>query len=184
MSFKNASANWTIRNATPDDVINIAAMHTASWRVTYCGMLRDQYLDQAIEEERRQHWLTRFQHLDNNRQCALVVEVQNTLAGFAFAYGHADPNWGSLLDNLHVLPDYKHQGLGKALLSNIALWSCLNFPGDGLFLWAFEDNHSAKDFYEKQGGIASGSMLWTAPDGSTINEICYIWKDPRILTTL
>jgi hypothetical protein len=40
-----AKTRWTLRTARSDEAESIAALHTASWRRTYRGMMADDFLD-------------------------------------------------------------------------------------------------------------------------------------------
>src|SRR4029078_3209740 len=51
----------TIRPIVAADAAAAAALHTASWRSAYRGMLRHEYLDGDISAERRHVWATRLE---------------------------------------------------------------------------------------------------------------------------
>ena len=89
------------RRATHDDVRAIAALHAESWRHTYRGALRDEFLDGDIEQNRITLWEGRLAAPAAN-QLVVVAEDDEGITGFACAYGRADPRWGTLLDNIHV----------------------------------------------------------------------------------
>ncbi len=61
---------------------------------------------------------------------------------------------GNVIDNLHVLPSAKGQGVGAALLGAAAEWSAAIYPSAGIYLWCFEQNAPACRFYEQRGGVA------------------------------
>jgi hypothetical protein len=46
----------TIRAATLSDADTIAALHAASWRSSYRGILSETTLGHGLDEERRKHW--------------------------------------------------------------------------------------------------------------------------------
>jgi GNAT superfamily N-acetyltransferase len=113
----------------------------------------------------------------------LVAEVDRTMAGFACAYGSNDPQLGTLLDNLHVLQEFQHDGIGAALMGEIALWCYNQLPGEGLFLRVTEGNLLARKFYERRGAVIVGKDTWFPPDGGAIPSLCYAWKDLKPLLT-
>ena len=49
-----------------------------------------------------------------------VVTGDGEPVGFAFASLDEDPTWGTLLDNLHLLPSHQGTGIGRGLLAAVA----------------------------------------------------------------
>lgn len=172
-----------IRIAGPNDSTAIAALHAESWRNSYRGILADGYLDGGILSERIIVWRERFR-VPLASQYVIVAEDQGILIGFACAFGGADDRWGTNLDNIHVLPNQKRKGIGTTLVENVASWSSKNHPGKGLFLWVFERNLQARQFYEHLGGIIAGDTIWTAPEGTQVKQLRYVWKNPAELIGL
>ena len=104
----------TIRAAGLADAGVIAQLHTRSWQSAYRGILSDDFLQGPLPENRRVLWHGRLAEPDRTDQIVLVDEQEGAIRGFACAYLEADPEWGCLLDNLHVVPDLKGQGVGTA----------------------------------------------------------------------
>lgn len=169
-----------IRIAIPDDAAQIAALHAASWRIAYRGILSDTYLNGGIEAERAAAWAQRLADPEPG-QHVLVAELDNTLAGFACALGASDLRFGTRLDNLHVAQAFHRRGIGARLMSSVAEWSSTEWPGQGLWCWVLEPNVAARRFYRLLGGVESGEGAWHAPDGGTIPRIRYSWSSPRQL---
>jgi ribosomal protein S18 acetylase RimI-like enzyme len=141
----------TIRPIVPADAATIADLHTASWRSAYRGMLRDDYLDGDIASERRQAWAARLgQPVDANY--GFIAESEAGPAGFVFMLGQDDPTWGTLVDNLHVLPGLKGLGIGRRLLGAAALETQRRYPGQRVHLFVYEANVAARRFYAGVGG--------------------------------
>jgi GNAT superfamily N-acetyltransferase len=84
---------------------------------------------------------------------AVLAEVEGEVAGFALFF----PNYstfltqpGLYLEDLFVLPDFRRQGVGKALLIYLAQLAVKR--GYGRFEWSVLDwNASAISFYETMG---------------------------------
>ncbi len=163
-----------IRPAVAADIPAIARLHAESWRVAYRGMLQDDYLDKTIFGERLALWEERFRAPAAN-QYVVVAQMDGTITGFACVYGAEDARWGSFLDNLHVLPGQKRQGIGTALMRDVAAWSLRSWPTAGLYLWVLESNTSAIRFYEMLGGTCVGEGIWTPPDGGEYRKLRYAW---------
>jgi ribosomal protein S18 acetylase RimI-like enzyme len=169
-----------IRIARSKDSTEIAALHAASWRYSYSGVLGDEYLDRRILSERTGVWRDRFR-APHPTQYVVVAEEQDAIVAFACAYGSEHDRWGTKLDNLHISPSQKRKSIGTKLIADVASWSSKNYPGKGIFLWVFEQNLPARHFYEHVGGIVAGDTLRIAPDGTAVKELLYVWKSAEEL---
>ncbi len=130
----------------------IAQLHTRSWQTAYRGILSDDFLQGPLSENRRVLWHERLAESERADQFVLVDEQGGAMRGFACAYLEADPEWDCLLDNLHVVPDLKGQGLGRQLMTAVAEQVWRSNPHGRLHLWAYEQNLAARRFYERLGG--------------------------------
>ena len=83
------------RDATLADAPGIAALHAASWRRAYRGMLSDEYLDNDLEADRTSVWIGRLT-TPNPNQRVVLAEVSDQLAGFACAFGLGRSGFGDL----------------------------------------------------------------------------------------
>ncbi len=170
----------TLRSATPADAEAIAAIHAASWRSTYRGALSDEYLAGDVVAERITVWSKRLGHPAGN-QYVVVAEEAGRVAGFACAYAREHPEWGSLLDNLHVVQEQQGRGLGAALLRAVAAWCAEVAPDSPLHLWVLEGNVRAQAFYQKLGAVNAGQDFWSSPDGRSIPSYRFAWERPSLL---
>jgi ribosomal protein S18 acetylase RimI-like enzyme len=166
----------TIRCAQPADAQAIAQLHAFSWQTAYRGILRDDFLDGPVIENRRVLWNTRLADSHENNQIIVLDEQDGKIRGFACAFLDADPQWGTLLDNLHVAPKLKGKGLGRQLMSVIANRILQAGARRQLHLWAYEQNVLARRFYEGLGGVVCGSQAELAPDGTCVDAVCYGWR--------
>ena len=165
----------TIRYAQPADAPAIAELHANSWQTAYRGILRDDFLDGPVIENRRVLWTTRLADIHNG-QIIVLDEQDGMIRGFACAFFDADPQWGTLLDNLHVAPKLKGKGLGRQLMSVIATKMLQDGARPQLHLWAYEQNALARRFYEGLGGVINASQAELAPDGTCVNAVRYGWR--------
>jgi ribosomal protein S18 acetylase RimI-like enzyme len=170
-----------IRLARESDAESIARLHAASWRTAYRGSLSDAYLDGPIETERIELWRGRFAQPAEN-QFVVVAESNGRIVGFGCAYGGQDPQWGTFLDNLHVDPEHKRQGIGAQLMGRVASWSAAAYPGQGIYLWVLESNHAARRFYERLGAETAGSDIWNPPDGTALPKLRMVWRSVDALS--
>jgi GNAT superfamily N-acetyltransferase len=167
----------TIRAAGLADAVAIAQLHTRSWQTAYRGILSDDFLQGPLSENRRALWHARLAESERADRFVLVDEQGETIRGFACAFLAADPEWDCLLDNLHVVPDLKGQGLGRQLMSAVAERVWRSNRHGRLHLWVYEQNLAARRFYERLGGALTGRHAELAPDGTEVNVIRYCWSE-------
>ena len=167
----------TIRAADPADAVTIAQLHASSWQSAYRGILRDDFLAGPVLSNRRELWDGRFSEPRHPGQIVLVDDCAGEIQGFVCVFLEADPDWGALVDNLHVVPALKGRGLGRRLFCEAAQTVLQRRHGSRLHLWAYEQNFGARRFYERLGGEVTESVTEPAPDGSLVNALRYCWSD-------
>jgi len=169
------------RNAIVSDTEQIASLHADSWRRTYGGMMRDDFLESDVVQNRFLVWSQRLSTPSNN-QFVVLAEDDGRVYGFACVFGDDDAKWGSLLDNIHVRSEMKGRGIGKRLIRSVAVWLQDRHPDSGLYLWVWEQNHRAQRFYESLGAANQGLAVRENPDGSFANNFRYWWPKLTALT--
>ncbi len=162
------------------DVDLVAALHVASWRSAYRGLMSDAYLDERAPADRRAHWAGRLADV-SHMQAGIIAERGGAPAGFAFLVGNADPARGTLLDNLHVRPGLRGGGIGRLLLSEAARELTARGWQRRLHLWVFAENSGARRFYERHGAMAVEHAPFQTSDGTTHPAVCYVWNDAASL---
>ena len=142
----------TIRSAVEGDAAAIAAIHTANWRDAYAGILAAEFLNGDIETNRFELWSRRLGERPPSQLVDVACNPTGAMMAFACSFREADARWGSLVDNLHVLPRFRSRGVGEKLLQSMAAQLATSAPDAGLHLWVFEANVAALRFYERLGG--------------------------------
>ena len=140
-----------LRDAAPEDAPAIAALHADNWRTSYAGILDPHYLAHEVEAERLMAWRQRMSDPEPGFETVIAMNDDGALAGFASLYHDHDPRWGGFLDNLHTAAELRGAGYGRALLRETARRLVARDPGTGLYLWVFEKNEAARDFYRRMG---------------------------------
>lgn len=169
------SAN--ISAASSADAEAIAALHAASWRATYRGMLPQTFLERDVDDNRRRLWATRFREPAPGQVVWKAVGPSG-LAGFACVLLDAHPEWGALLDNLHVAPELTGTGIGARLLDTVRGHVRTAAPGMPLHLWVLEANVGARRFYDRHGGVVAGHNVREILPGIRVPEFRYSWSTP------
>jgi len=137
----------TWRSATEADAASIAAIHVASWRDAYSSILDPDFLAGPVEADRLSLWSMRLRTAAPAQLVHVAEDLSHTQVGFICAYRDADPRWGSLVDNLHVIPQMRRRSIGERLLRSAVEGLRDRGSQMGLHLWVFEANKSALRFY-------------------------------------
>jgi GNAT superfamily N-acetyltransferase len=162
------------REANSNDIERIARLHADSWSKHYRGILSDDFLDNHVYDERLGVWDKRLK-FPNENQYVLLAEKDGALCGLACIYLDDDPQFGTLLDNLHVVRGSQGAGIGTELIRLVAQKSHDHNPGSGFYLWALEENYKARKFYENLGAKNYETVLEKNPDDSFTNSCRYVW---------
>jgi GNAT superfamily N-acetyltransferase len=158
-----------LRPGHPDDAELIAALHIASWRETYRGLLPDRYLRNEIAQERRTYWLAKLAGLGEDGFLRIAEDPdakEGESVGFVYAERQAAPaariaaRPRVLVDNLHVLPHRQGTGAGKAMLAAVETWARAQGASE-LYLHAMDGNRRAIEFYRRQGWLHTGTEAHT-----------------------
>ena len=171
----------TIRAATGADASAIAAVHVASWRETYAGLMPETMLKGLSVSDRTARWariLGQAERLEGPG--VLVAEHGGDLVGFASSGSQRDPNliardFTGEITAIYVLQDMQGRGAGRRLMA--AIVEGLQRGGyDAASLWVLRENLRALRFYERLGGAIIGEKQ-DHRDAVTFTEIAYGWRD-------
>lgn len=143
-----------IRKLEPSDIEALSALHVASWKGAYQGLLPDSFLVQHGSVE---HWMRIWGNILTMKiptSVILVAEEQGQLLG----YFNGGPTYSgelkgyatSEVHGLYLHPDHQGKGVGSQLLS--AGLSGLREKGfSSAALWVFSKN-PAVEFYRRRKG--------------------------------
>ena len=168
-----------IRPFDATDTATVARLHATSWRHAYRGILTDAYLDDDLEQERRLVWADKLAQPDAGP--GWIVTAKGTAIGFVYVRPNDDPEWGTLIDNLHVLSTHQGLGIGRQLLYTVGQWAAEHTPHMGVHLWVFADNRPARGFYARMGGKEVEFVHREASDGRSLPEYRVAWATPLAL---
>lgn len=165
-----------LRISNVKDISDIANIHAMSWRHTYDSVLTVGYLTDIAPRELKNIWEERLRNPKPN-QYVVLAENDGKILGFACAFLDENPDWGTYLDNLHVRKSVQAQGIGKALLFDVANWCFQHEPKKGMCLTVNQDNIQAQEFYLKHGARNAKEDVWNAPDGSIVPTYWFVWNN-------
>lgn len=151
------------RSAGAQDAEQIAALHADSWRRHYRGAYADSFLDGDVAADRRSVWSARLAAPTNSE--TVLAERDGRLVGFIHVVFDADPRWGSLVDNLHVIHDQRRTGIGTHLLNWAARAVSQQASGDAMYLWVLQQNTAAQQFYYSCGATQAETAPVPPPGG-------------------
>lgn len=166
-----------LRLASAADADAIAALHVASWRATYRGMLKNAYLDGDITEERRSVWAERLGDTSRERPIVVTAFQAETLVGFSCLMPRFHPTFGALLDNLHINPAHQRNGIGKRLFAAAIENMTPEDRKAPLHLLVFARNEVACQIYDRLGGVPAERRREPEPDGSLVEVVRYQWPN-------
>ena len=153
--------NFKIRGAVPADVQAIFRLIKA-----------------LAEYEKLSHLVTgNIQDLENHLFGeqpyieAIVAEVEAKVVGFGlFFYNYSTflTKPGIYLEDIFVLPEYRRQGIGKAILSYLADLAVARDAGR--LEWSVLDwNENAISFYQQMGGYCFTRLAYLSGNGKTFD---------------
>jgi GNAT superfamily N-acetyltransferase len=169
------------RLANADDAGQVAALHADSWRRHYRGAYADSFLDGDVLTNRRTVWSDRLAAPANS--ATVLAEHDGRLMGFIHVIFDHDPRWGSLVDNLHVVPDQHRGGVGTQLLRRAARSVTERATGAAMYLWVLQQNTAAQQFYRARGATCVETAPVAPPGGDPTrlngapNALRMTWPD-------
>lgn len=180
LDFHTFMPALSLRAMTADDATIVAALHAASWRTAYRGILSDEYLAGEVELERAFTWKRRLDVL-TDKQFGIIAMLGAIPVGFTFIVGHDDPTWGNLVDNLHVATEARSAGIGPRLLAAAARGIEERGWDRRVYLRVYDANERARKFYRRLGGVEIESIMKATVEGNLEKEWRVIWPDLRAL---
>ena len=103
----------TIRKANLEDIPQIRAVGSASWRATYTSIFPDEFIENALEQ-----WWSEAsfqQSIPNAAVCNLVAEQDGQIVGTLLGTVNPGEEGQVHLFKLYIHPDHFGQGIGRQL---------------------------------------------------------------------
>lgn len=149
-----------LRPAQAADAAAVAALHCASWRDAYRGVLEDAFLDGPLAALMDRHWAERLA-LPRPAATVLIGELAGAMVGFVAVLPDGP---AALVDNLHVRPGLRGAGIGRRLLGEAARRARVR-GFTSAWLAVFAGNADAIRFY-----AALGAEIGPEQPGETFGQ--------------
>lgn len=170
----------SFRTATCADADGIARLHAASWQSAYRGIVPDVFLDADLVGERTAYWAQKMRGL-SGREFVILVELGGELLGFCAVLDRPERGYDALIDNLHVRPDRKGHGIGRALMK-AAAERLIASGRSSVYLWVLDGNTPAEGFYASRAGQPEDVSV-TSYGGHPVRQTRYVWRTLDALTS-
>lgn len=154
-----------LREARPEDALEVAVLHVRSWQAAYRGLLPEDFLA-GLDPQRR---AVDYDFAAGGFPLTMVAEHETRIRGFATIGPCSDatnPGPGELY-GLYVDPDSWRQGCGGLLISDARGRLAASGFTHGV-LWVLAGNSRAEAFYEADG--------WTRDGGERVGDIGPGWR--------
>jgi ribosomal protein S18 acetylase RimI-like enzyme len=171
-----------LRIAGPADADAVAAIHAASWRTSYRGILDDEFLDGPLDAYSRDRWRAWFTLIGGPPVHLVLAEQAETPVAFVCVV-HSGGEFGDLITNLHVLKEARGNGIGRLLLREAARLVRAE-GGQAMHLWVYSSNTEAIRFYDHEGGTPESKQPHLAADGKMRPSFRYLWRDLESLLSV
>lgn len=162
----------TIRPATPADAERIAAVHIASWREAYRGVVPDDHLAALDEAARAQTWRDTLTGLERN-QDVWVAEDEGAIVGFSYLGPSRDEDAERTTMEIYAIYLDPH-AWGRGVARELMRTTLAAVPdGAAVTLWALDANERARHFYRRNGFVPDGVEKMEEFGGEYLKEVRY-----------
>ncbi|MEX2284390.1 MAG: GNAT family N-acetyltransferase [Gemmatimonadota bacterium] len=166
-----------IRPAALADVPAIAAVHVASWRTTYPGIVAQDHIDRVTVEAQAARWERRLADPTTQAPSVMVAaDASENLIGFASGGSAREESEGydAELFAIYLLKEAQGRGVGRRLFNAVA--AELRSRGHRALYVRVLSANPACNFYERLGGRRLKEASLTLGDRQ-YPETWYGWED-------
>lgn len=162
-----------VRPAEIEDAAAIARVHVDTWRTAYRGLLPDDYLASLDEAGYAERWR---RTLAAGSSQVYVAEDDRQIVGFASGGMEraGEDGFTGELYAIYVLDSAQGRGHGRRLVQAVVQGLRQMGLGD-MIVWVLRDNHPARHFYERLGGVYVRNQPITI-GSAELQEVSYGWR--------
>ena len=158
-----------IRYYEENEIDQIAKIIDEDWKITYKGMISQEYLDNLNYKDREERIRKKYK-----KEKGIVYVEENIVKGYCrFGQSKEEKELGEIYA-LYVKNNYIRRKIGEKLMKK-AKKILKEREYKEMILWCLEKNKNARKFYEKQGGILSGKRKFKIGD-KYYSEVSYKYE--------
>ncbi len=169
---------YSIREASFEDLPDIARIHVQSWQQTYVGMVPQDYLDGMSIPARQKAWEAIFQATTTENRNLYIAHDNDEAVGF-ISFGPNRDQYKAGRGEIYAVYLLK-KSWGRAVGYGLFETARQKFCESGItsaYLWVLEANKNALSAYNKWGGIVDPGILHEDEiDGQKVREIMVIFS--------
>ena len=165
--------DFTLRQATLEDALDISRVHISSWQTSYQHLLSPEYLETLDLSAREARWKAIF---ERNQSTTFVAVLEGKVVGFVSA-GKMLSSIGDFQSEIHALytlETVQGEGVGRLLFA-AAQNHLLEQVFPDMALWVLAHN-PARGFYEHLGGRLLENEQEIEIGGVKLLEVAYGWR--------
>ncbi len=136
-----------IKLVTQSDLMQAAMVHSESWKESHRNICSAAFIESHTPARQKNYLESEIA-----KGAQLYMLIDRKPVGIVSVYG-------SLIENLYVLPSEQNKGYGTQLLT-FAVGKCTGAP----VLWVLSTNDRARRFYERNGFRQTGNIVQHAGD--------------------
>lgn len=166
-----------LREATHNDVPDIARVHIDTWRTTYRGIVPDEHLAKLSYERRANGWYQTLNHAPEAGNFTYIAEEESgEIVGFANGGVErtGDPVYKGELNAIYIRQKHQGQGIGRCLARSV-VERLSRSDINSMLVWVLADNPACR-FYAALGGKTVCEKAIEI-GGKRLIEVAYGWTD-------
>ena len=165
----------SVRPAEVEDARAIAAVHVASWRTTYRGIIDDETLSNLSVAQRTRGWVRSLTEQAEHNIVYVAEDDAGEVVGFVSGGSERseDPVYSGELYAIYLLQEMQGQGIGRTLATTL-LNHLQTLGHSHVLVWVLEDN-PATHFYASMGATPVRERNITIA-GAEYRELGYGWQ--------
>ena len=164
-----------IREATLEDIPEVAKLHIDSWNKTYKGIIEQEYLDNMKNNLDKR--IERMQNEFNLRKMIVVILDNEIVAFSEFTLTNEfskDLDIDCELCGLYIKNEYLGKGIGSKVFDYVKSIFVKNNKKK-MGLWCVKENNNAIKFYIRKGGTQVKEKPFTLA-GKDYSELAFVYN--------
>ena len=165
-----------IREATINDANSIANINISSWRVTYNGIMTDDFLNNMSIERNKKSWFKTISDSNKSHFIYVAEDRNKNVIGFILGGKERSGNekYKGEIYAVYIKNNFHRKGIGRQLVLTL-IERLINENILTLLVWVLEENPACL-FYKALGG-KDISKKEIEIGGKKLIEVAFGWQD-------